>query len=105
MANGDVSRRAGVLRVWRVHLRERGTRPRRRATGVLVFETQIERTVAVGRRFGVVRISERRSLSTKASGRFGVGRFCGSCNYIYVYHGVRYLLCIGIKTRVFVFAR
>ena len=69
MANGDVSRDTGVLRVWRVQLRERGTRPRRRATGVLVLETQIERTVAVGRRFGVVRVSERRSLSARKSER------------------------------------
>jgi len=84
MANGDVSRDTGVLRVWRVQLRERGTRPRRRATGVLVLETQIERTVAVGRRFGVVRVSERRSLSARESELVGVGRFCGSCNYIYV---------------------
>jgi len=54
VANGDVFGHSGVRSVWRVLLRDGGTRPRRGTTGVLVLETKVERAMAVGRRFGVV---------------------------------------------------
>jgi len=51
---------SSVRRVWRVLVRERGTRPRRGTTGVFVPEEKVARAVAVGRRFGFVRVSQGR---------------------------------------------